>query len=249
MGSISFNSIPNSPVLNSSGGNDICIFKLNSSGNFQWAKKMGGLETDYGADIAVDGYGNIYTTGFFLGKADFDPGKNVYPLTATSNDHYDIFISKLDSLGNFLWAGTLGTSQYVGMAVDMNGTINIVGGIMGVSDVDPGPGTHYLLSEGTSDIFIEKLTQTPLDVKELQEYGSLISVSPVPSNNFVTVVFGKDVTNGRIKLINLLGQTILEQSNINGTSLTLDIAGQPSGMYCIEVSEGGIVERVKVVKE
>lgn len=249
MGSIPLNSSPNSPVLSSSGGNDIYIFKLNSSGNFQWAKKMGGSETGYGADISIDGYGNIYTTGFFLGTADFDPGKNIYPLTATSSNHYDVFISKLDSLGNFLWAGTLGTSQYVAMAVDMNGTINIVGGIMGVSDVDPGPGTHYLLSEGTSDIFIEKLTQTPLDVKEPLEYGSLISLSPVPSSNFVTVSFEKDITNGRIKLINLFGQTMFEQSNVNGTSLTLDIAVQPNGMYFIEVNEGGIVERVKLIKE
>ena len=49
--------------------------------------------------IAVDNSGSIYTTGYFRGTADFDPGTGNYSLTATpdgnANLFSDAFVSKL----------------------------------------------------------------------------------------------------------------------------------------------------------
>jgi hypothetical protein len=49
--------------------------------------------------IAVDGQGNIFTTGSFSGTADFDPGAGTYSLTSTldstGNPTQDVFVSKL----------------------------------------------------------------------------------------------------------------------------------------------------------
>src|SRR3990172_3253311 len=69
--------------------------------SFILAKQMGGTSKDYGTSIAVDGSGNVYTTGVFAGTADFDPGSGTFNLTSAGS--YDIFISKLDASGNFLW--------------------------------------------------------------------------------------------------------------------------------------------------
>ncbi|MBK9358158.1 MAG: hypothetical protein IPN08_12305 [Bacteroidales bacterium] len=56
------------------------------------------------------GYGNVYITGFFKGTGDFDPGEgNCY---LTSAGEYDIFINKLDTSGNFIWAKGLGGNDY-----------------------------------------------------------------------------------------------------------------------------------------
>lgn len=41
---------------------------------YQWAKGIGGTESDVGQAIAVDAEGNVYTTGYFSGTVDFDPG-------------------------------------------------------------------------------------------------------------------------------------------------------------------------------
>lgn len=50
------------------------VSKLNSSGDFVWAKSMGGVSFDRGNSIVVDAGGNVYTTGKFRsGSIDFDP--------------------------------------------------------------------------------------------------------------------------------------------------------------------------------
>lgn len=79
----------------------------------------GGGEGDLG--IEVDGAGNVYTTGFFNGTADFDPGADVYNLTTTTFTNHDVYVSKLDVNGNFVWAGKWGgtfSDQSFDIAVD-----------------------------------------------------------------------------------------------------------------------------------
>ena len=87
--------------LTAGGTYDVLISKLNSAGKFVWAGALGGPGSGRAAssDIAVDGSGNIYTTGYFSGTADFDPGAGTYSLTATpdgnANLFSDAFVSKL----------------------------------------------------------------------------------------------------------------------------------------------------------
>ena len=60
--------------LTSAGLYDIFVSKLDASGNFIWAKQIGGTSNDVGFSITVDANGNIYTTGYFRDTVDFDPG-------------------------------------------------------------------------------------------------------------------------------------------------------------------------------
>jgi len=87
-------------------GGDIFIQKLDASGNFIWAKKMGGVAWDKSNSIAVDNFGNVYTTGAFIATVDFDPGPGTLNLVSVSFD--DIFIQKLDASGNLLWVKQMG---------------------------------------------------------------------------------------------------------------------------------------------
>ncbi len=88
--------------LDSEVGGYIFVSKLDPSGNFIWAKQMGGgsIATDSGNSIAVDANGNVYTTGAFYYTADFDPGSGTFYLTA-SGVYADIFVSALDASVKF----------------------------------------------------------------------------------------------------------------------------------------------------
>ena len=147
--------------LTSAGWADIFVSKLDSSGNFGWAKRMGGTSGDWGLGIAVDSAGNVYTTGVFRGTADFDPGPGTYNLTEAGGG--DIFVSKLDSSGNFVWAKSVGGGTSLdsdkgrGIAVDSVGNVYTTGWFSDTVDFDPGTGTYNLTSAGSYDIFVSKL--------------------------------------------------------------------------------------------
>jgi uncharacterized membrane protein YqhA len=144
--------------LTSLGGSDIFISKLDSSGNFVWAKQFGGTGNDAGNSIAIDIYGNICTTGYFWGTVDFDPGIGVYNLTSAGSA--DVFVSKLDTSGNFIWAKQMGGTNYeLGSSIytDTYGNVYTTGYFYGISDFDPGAGVYNLTSAGSADVFISKL--------------------------------------------------------------------------------------------
>ena len=144
--------------LTSAGFKDIFVSRLDSAGNFVWAKQMGGPGVDRVLGVALDGSGNVYTAGVFRGTADFDPGAGVFNLTSAGEQ--DIFVSKLDSAGNFVWAkqmGGTGFDEARAVAVDGSGDVYTAGFFFGTADFDPGVGAFNLTSAGSADIFVSKL--------------------------------------------------------------------------------------------
>lgn len=144
--------------LTSAGEADIFILKLDASGNFLWAKQMGGVANDFGFSIALDALNNVYTTGSFGDTADFDPGMGTFNFISAGNT--DNFVSKLDSNGNFLWAKQLGGTDdddSYAIAVDASGNVYTVGTFYAIADFDPGVGTYNLTAAGQYDFFISKL--------------------------------------------------------------------------------------------
>jgi len=143
--------------LTASGSADIFVLKLTVSGNFVWAKQMTGQLGEAGKDIAVDAAGNVYTTGFFEDIVDFDPGPGIFNVTTKGSR--DIFISKLDTDGNFGWAVGFGEvtseDEGQGISVDAAGSVYTTGSFQGQIDFDPGPGVSILLNSNAA-IFLHK---------------------------------------------------------------------------------------------
>ncbi|HNR86597.1 MAG TPA: SBBP repeat-containing protein, partial [Taishania sp.] len=151
---------PNAGTFNitSQGSADVFISKLDASGNFVWAKSIGGTSADHGYGLTLDALGNVLITGRFNNSVDFDPGAGVYNLSSQGNA--DVFILKLDALGDFVWAKTLGgTAADYGQSitVDINNNIYITGYFNGTVDFDPGVGVKNISSLGGTDVFILKL--------------------------------------------------------------------------------------------
>jgi gliding motility-associated-like protein len=140
------------------GGDDIFVAKVDANGEFVWAISMGGIGDDNGNAIAVDNAGNIYTTGFFNGTADFDPGIGTFNITALGSA--EVFVSKVDPDGNLVWAKSAGGTSFeqaYAIALDASGNIYTTGYFFGTADFDPAAGTFDLTSLAQSDVFIWKL--------------------------------------------------------------------------------------------
>ena len=84
----------------------------------------------------------------FFGQVDFDFGPGTYNLTETGNQR-DIFISKIDTGGNFIWAKQIGgnsAEELTSITNDKQGNIYITG-IFQIYSVhfDPGPGSQHVV--------------------------------------------------------------------------------------------------------
>jgi hypothetical protein len=158
-GTVDFDPSPSvTNTLTSWGGNDIFILKLDPAGNYIWAGKMGGTGTDIANEVVVDSKDNIYTVGRFANVADFDPGTS--NVTRSSAGFDDIFVSKLDAAGNFVWVKTFGSDNIDygwSIALDASNNVYTTGQYMGVADFDPGPAIDTAILPGWYKAFVSKL--------------------------------------------------------------------------------------------
>jgi len=160
-GTIDFDPGPANYFLNSPLQHSLFVCKLDSAGNFKWATAIGnGLSDFVGQNIITDIASNVWVAGTFGDSVDFDPGPASSYLYAPSN--IDLFFLKLDKSGNFIRVGQIGgpSTEYAVIATDTSGNIYLSGLFSDSADVDPGPGSHYLISNGQSDAFICKLDST-----------------------------------------------------------------------------------------
>ena len=82
------------------------VNKLDSNGNYVWAKSIQSNNSNRGNRIALDQNGNIYTTGYFSPSADFDPGIGTQILLSGLNT-YSSYLWKLSNNGNFISASSV----------------------------------------------------------------------------------------------------------------------------------------------
>jgi hypothetical protein len=126
------------------------VAKLDSTGNWLWAVSAGGTGTDGEARISVDSAGNAYVTGFISGTASFGS------TTLTAKGAWDLFVAKLDSTGNWLWAvsaGGTGMDRGLGISVDGAGNSHVTGIFDGSADF----GSTTLTTTAPWTVFVAKL--------------------------------------------------------------------------------------------
>ena len=141
--------------LSTSGYNDYDIFiaKIDENGNWQWAKQAGGNSYDKGYGISVDNNGNSYVTGYCKSTAIFGP----YTLYSNGIDDYEIFVTKLDENGNWLWAVQGGGDSIDnGFKIISNNENCYLTGYFSDTAVF---GSYTLISYGDEDIFTAKIDE------------------------------------------------------------------------------------------
>lgn len=153
--------------LSSPGLASAFISKLDTDGNFVWAKSFeaGANGSSNGRSICSGGNGSITVVGDFGDTVDFDTGPGVLQfVNDLPNPGFDedSYVANLDSDGNLNWVKVF--NQFVfwdGSHVAMDGASNIVctGYFEETIDLDPGPAIVNATAAGNRDIFILKLDQ------------------------------------------------------------------------------------------
>ena len=208
------------------------------SPTFGGVVKVGGTGANTSNAIAVDANGNRYVTGLFQGVATFGS------TTLTSRGANDIYISKLDPAGNYVWAtqaGGTGDDEGVGVAVDNAGNTYVTGSFANTATFGP----TTLTSRGGSDAFIAKYDPSGNVIWAQQaggaanDFGNAVAVDSV-GNAYVTGNFGGTGAFGVTNLVSAGGSdAYVAKFDSSGNVVWAQSAGGPGNDSGLAIAVGG----------
>jgi len=218
-----------SDSLISNGGSDIFIAKYDSSGNLKWSEKAGGSGTDQGAGISSDKNGKNYITGFFSGNSNFGS------IPVVSSGSVDIFVTCLDSLGNFEWtkkSGSIGLDAGSSIGTDTANNIFLAGLFTNSCTFE----SINLTSEGSMDLFIGMIdTDGSVNINENITAENNLNVFPNPTNGIINFVLKNNVFSKpvSVNVFNNLGVLVFEKQ-FKDQENKIDLSSFGKGIYFIE---------------
>ncbi|MCP4166122.1 MAG: hypothetical protein GY759_09545, partial [Chloroflexi bacterium] len=137
-------------TLTSAGNEDIFVAKLDPNGDYQWARRAGGVDGEYGYGVSVLADGSSIVTGNFKKTGTFGD------IELTSAGGFDVFVAKLDASGTYEWATKAGgTKVDAGRDISVlpDGSSIVTGYFQGTATF----GSTTLTSAGSDDVFVAKL--------------------------------------------------------------------------------------------
>jgi Secretion system C-terminal sorting domain len=78
-----------------------------------------------------------------------------------------------------------------------------------------------------------------LETKSESKPSPKLSISPNPATEKVTVNIENMLTNGRVKIINLIGQTIFEKTIFEDKNIEIDLKNTVPGIYFVQFQQNG----------
>ncbi|MBK7854849.1 MAG: SBBP repeat-containing protein [Bacteroidetes bacterium] len=235
--SISFGNI----VLNNSGGYDVFVAKMDSSGNFLWAKSSVGGQQEEGHGICTDVFGNVYVTGFYASSS-----VSFGSITLSLSNNPQLFLVKYDANGNVMWAFAEGGNNNDfsnAICLDLNGDIFITGSYQSDS-ISFGLTTLYPM--GAYDVFVAKSGGVALGLQNY-DYDMAINIFPNPFNEQIEIK-SKSNEPSEVIFYDITSRKLLQQKFTNSVSLNTEQLEK--GIYIYEVRCGSSAcKKGKLVKD
>lgn len=139
------------------GGVDVFAARFAADGQLRWSTFLGGTNTESGNDVATDGFGDVYITGYTQ-SAD-------YPTKSRIETHHggmqDAFVSVLSPDGNLRWSRFLGGMAWEygpGITADTRGNIYATGSTNS-TDFPTANGWDRVFNGGTADAYVVKFAE------------------------------------------------------------------------------------------
>jgi hypothetical protein len=135
------------------------LLKLDANGNYVNCVASAGASDEQFTSVYYSETNNaILLGGYFSGTLDFDYGAGTDSKTVTGSSNG--FVQKLDLSLNHNWVKTVGGANAIrtyAVTSDRTGNIYSAGRFNTTFDLDPGTGTDTRTSNGSFDVFIQKL--------------------------------------------------------------------------------------------
>jgi hypothetical protein len=203
---------------------------------FQWAFQIGGSGDDRIAGIAVDGDGNPYVTGYFAETISLGTGAARQTLASAGGE--DIFVAKLNTAGELLWAMRIGgpeDDRTNAIAVDAEGNVAVTGRFSDTLSFGGASSSDALKTSTYYDAFVAGLSPE----------GNLRWAHQMGGNVYSE---GKDIAvdaNGGIHVTGVL-RGPLEQGV--GFGANLQARDQPGvGCFVVKLESNGVAQWGKAV--
>jgi len=155
----------------SNGKRDYYLIKFLPDGNVDWMKNFGSTSSEYTTGgMTLDSLSNIYISGGFQGSIKISETDSIL-----SQGAHDMFLMKIDTAGEILWAKNAGTGQTLQAAtaleIDPSGDL-ILAGIFQDSIQIYNQETLYA-ENNVSDYFYGKFDTTAGDLEWIKQAKSL----------------------------------------------------------------------------
>ena len=213
--------------LTGSGSWNIFVAKLNSDGEWQWAKKASGDYIEVGESIVVDSNGSIYLTGYTLSDTTFFDNFSI-----NGSGYFVTYIAKLNSDGEWQWVQTVAfsTFSYSSITVDSNDSLLVTGSFSGNLNLG-----DISLSSESNELLVAKLSSSGSWQWAVKAGGVNIETitgisTGLADEIYVTGTFEGSATFGNITLVSVGDFDIFVAK--------LD----PNGTWASAVSAGGSLE-------
>lgn len=243
---------------------DIFLTKIDASGNFLWAKVLGGNLEEISGPMDVDSIGNTYISGYFSSAptyfgsytlttnwdgyftAKYDTDGNCLwakyasaDVICAANDgyytNYPDYIRKYDTLGNLQWTKNV-TGATNNAMVAVNTDVYITGSYNGSVYFDT-----CALNSTSNQMYIAKLGN-PIIVTNIKEKESnaVFSVYPNPTSRIITINISptSPKQSFTLKVNNSLGKTVYFENlkEISGSyTKQIDLSALSKGIYLVEL--------------
>ncbi|MDC8001810.1 T9SS type A sorting domain-containing protein [Aequorivita todarodis] len=212
------------------GASDYWVVKLNSTGNIEWQKALGGSSNEYNGSIQ-----QTTDTGYIVTSYTYSNDGDV----SGNHGNTDAWVVKLDNDGNIQWQKSMG-------GTDTDGAWTICqttdGGFItaGWSNSNDGDVTQ---NHGQSDYWIVKLTNDGLGFADLNTDTSNFNLYPNPTKK--SFFIDSRISIEKISIYNSFGKLVKSYPLQNG----YDISELSAGVYIIyiETNKGTITK--KSIKE
>lgn len=130
-----------------------------------------------------------------------------------------------------------------------NATVTINGTTLTSCNNDPNFATLYpswVSLQG--DVFISQLSISN-SLAVVQNKLTNFQIYPNPTSNQINLSFENNLEKANLKIVSILGQTVLEKQNVSGNNLNIDVSNLAKGVYVVQVLNRNSITNTKFIKE